>query len=133
MITEQYKKYKEQSILTLSPNELVTLLFDEIIKNINKAIFCINSKKTNDAHNNIIKAENIFLYLIDNLDMKFPISKELLKLYDYIYNRLIQANVKKDTEILEEILDMASELKSTWAQADKMSRTYSGTKSESII
>lgn len=127
---DQYKKYQEQSVMTLSPSELILLLYDEAIKSLKKAQIFLENKKINEVHNCIMKTENIYLYLIDNLDMKYPISNELLALYDYIYNRLIQANMKKDPEILNEVLNMTSELKVTWMEADKISRANNKTETK---
>jgi flagellar protein FliS len=120
--SNQYKQYQSQAINTLTPGELLIILYDQLILCINKAVLNIKNKKINDTHNNIIKAQNIILYLIDILDMSFPISKELLQLYEYIYKQLISANVAKDEKILKEILPLISELKNTWQQADIAAR-----------
>jgi flagellar protein FliS len=120
--SNQYKQYQSQAINTLTPGELLIILYDQLILCINKAVLNIKNKKINETHNNIIKAQNIILYLIDILDMSFPISKELLQLYEYIYKQLISANVAKDEKILKEILPLISELKNTWQQADIAAR-----------
>lgn len=116
--TNPYQQYKAQSINTLTPGELLIMLYDHMILCINKSILSIKNKKIIEAHENIIKAENIVLYLIDILDMSYPVSKDLLQLYDFLNKQLILANAKKDENILKELLPLISELKTTWQQAD---------------
>jgi flagellar protein FliS len=56
--------------------------------------------------------------------MKYEISQSLALLYDYMYRRLIDANIKKDKDILEEVLGFAKELRDTWAQAMKLAKQH---------
>lgn len=120
-----YEKYQNLAINTLTPGELIILLYDEISLSLNKAMYNIKNSKTNDAHNNIIKAENIVLYLIDILDMNYPIADKLLELYDFIYKQLVKANVEKNPKLIEETLKLADSLKETWKQADIITRKKS--------
>jgi flagellar protein FliS len=83
---------------------------------------CIESKDICGAHNAIVKAQNIYEYLMDSLDMNFEISKNLYSLYDFILDRLVQANIKKDTEILQQVLTMTRGFYDTWKQAELKSR-----------
>jgi flagellar protein FliS len=91
--------------------------------NISKAIEAIENKDISTAHNSIVKTEDIFYYLIDSLDMRYPISKNLLALYDFINDRLVQANIKKDLTPLREAQKIASELRDTWKKAEVLTRT----------
>ncbi len=56
------------------------------------------------------------------LDLKYDIAHNLLLLYDYMHRRLIEANVHKDQAIVEEVLQMAVELRDTWEQAMKIAK-----------
>lgn len=119
----QYQKYMKQSVTALTAGEQINLLFDQACVNISKAIEAIEKKDIAGAHNSIIKTENIFNYLIDSLDMSYPISKNLLALYDFINDRLIQANIKKDIKPLREAQKIATELRDTWKKAEVLART----------
>lgn len=121
-IPEQYKKYQNNAVSGLTGGETVVLLYEHAILNINKAIIFIEDKNIAEAHNSIVKAENIILYLGDTLNMAFPISEKLLSLYDYIYDLLVKANMKKNPEVLEEAIKMLAELKETWEIAEHNSR-----------
>ncbi len=98
------------------------MLFNAELKNIKIAILNIKAGKTVDAHNKIIQAQKIMDELLLSLDFKYPISKELQTLYLFIKRELISANIKKDTEKLEKLLPLITELRDTWEQADKLAR-----------
>jgi len=115
----QYKKYRDISVYTSTPGERVILLYDETLMQINRAILHIRKNEIGAAHNNIIKAEKIILYMIDILDLRYPISQDLLKFYKYIYLQLVDANVAKDENILQKILVYVKELKDIWQQVEK--------------
>lgn len=119
----RYQKYKQQSVNSLTSNEQIILLFEQACINISKAISSIEAKDISGAHNSIIKTENIFYYLIDSLNMSFSISSNLLSLYNFITDRLVQANLKKDADILREVQKIACELRDTWKEAELLSRT----------
>lgn len=59
------------------------------------------------------------MYLIDILDIKYPISNNLLQIYEYIYLQLIYANTYKKEDTLSKILAIVTEMKATWQQAQK--------------
>ena len=118
----QYQKYKAQSVSALTPGEQIVLLFEQAVVSLAKALLYIESKDIPNAHNAIIRAQNIYLFLSDNLDMQFEISHNLYALYQYAYDELIKANMKKDVEIVKRILDMTREFKETWKNAEMQSR-----------
>lgn len=118
-----YDMYKRQAVSTMSPGELIVLLFEEASLSINKALIYIEKKDIENSHNNIIKAENIVMYLKDCLDMSYPISKNLSSLYQFMYEELIKANFSKDPEILKNVLNMITEFKDTWKEAEVKSHS----------
>ena len=59
---------------------------------------------------------------MNTLDMNYEISSSLNSIYDYMLRRLIDANVAKDKEILDEVLGFAKILRDTWEQAMKISK-----------
>lgn len=119
----QYQKYVQQSLTSLTAGEQIVLLMEKACININLAIDYIEKKDITNAHNMIVKAEDIYFYLIDSLDMNYPIAKNLFSLYNFMIDKLTQANIKKDAEILRSIQNLAYELKDTWKQAEYLTRT----------
>lgn len=121
-MTAQYQKYQHNYVTSLTSGEQLVLLFEQVCLNISKGIHFIEKKNVAEAHNSIVKAENIFYYLIDNLDFNYPISNDLFSLYNYITDRLVQANLKKDAAILAEVQKISCGLRDTWREAERISR-----------
>lgn len=117
-----YDQYRENSAYTAQPEELTLMLYNGLVKFIMKAQYAITKKDMQAAHDNIIKSQNIIQEFMLTLDKKYEVSTNLLLLYDYMNRRLIEANVQKDTEILEEVLGFAKELRDTWEQAMKLAK-----------
>jgi flagellar secretion chaperone FliS len=115
-----YKVYKEQSVLTATPGELIGLLLSAEVKNIKKAIISIKDNDIPSAHENLVKAQDIIDELIISLDLRYEISNQLEALYNFIKKTLIEANVKKDIDKLISILPIVSELRDSFIQAEKL-------------
>ncbi|KAA5804426.1 flagellar export chaperone FliS [Thermoanaerobacterium thermosaccharolyticum] len=122
-----YLEYKRNSIMTASPEELVMMLYNGIIRFVNEAKQAIDDRNIEGAHNSITRAQDIVLELMSTLDMQYDISKNLYSIYDYISRRLIEANLKKDKVALDEVESLVSDLKDTWGKAmDKVrAKVYS--------
>ena len=74
------------------------------------------------AHNNIRKVENIIGEFQATLDHKYPVAKDFDNVYRYMMERLIQANLKKDTVILEEVLKHLRTMRDTWKEVMKLTK-----------
>lgn len=112
-----YQQYKENAILTASPEELVLMLYNGIIRFIDEAKTALQKKDYVETNAKIQRAQDIITELMLTLDMNYDISKNLYNLYDYMLRRLIDANMKKDIEILDEVRGFAVELRDTWSLA----------------
>ncbi len=117
-----YSQYKNNSINTARPEELTLMLYNGLVKFLMKAVNEINENTLDKANESIIRAQDIIQEFRATLDMKYEVSNGLSLIYDYMNRRLIDANVKKDNSIVEEILNLAKELRDTWEQAIKLSR-----------
>lgn len=114
--------YKNQQIMTASPQELTLMLYNGAIRFVGESIQAIEMKDMQKAHNANMRAQDIIREFMNTLDMQYEVSKGLDKLYDYIEYRLIQANIKKDKAQLEEAKNLLTELRDTWYQAMKLAR-----------
>ena len=74
------------------------------------------------AHKNIVKVENIIDYLRTTLDMKYPVAQDFERMYVYLHKRLIEANTKKDGEMLREVNDYLRSIRDTWKQVMRINR-----------
>ena len=75
-----------------------------------------------DKNTNLIKAQNIIHEFMVTLNMDIKVSEELMVMYDYIHRRLVEANVKSDETILEEVEGLVTELRDTWKQVIQLNR-----------
>ena len=113
---QAYAAYNNSKILTASPAELTLMLYDGAIKFANIAIMAIEKHDIEKAHNNIVKTERIILEFQATLDDKYPVAKDLDAVYTYLIQRLREANLKKDPEILEEVLKHLRTMRDTWKE-----------------
>ncbi|MGI5999158.1 MAG: flagellar export chaperone FliS [Lutispora sp.] len=117
-----YKQYQQNVVNTSTPQELTLMLYNGLIKFLNLGMQAIGEKDMQGAHNNIIKAQRIIEEFMSTLDMDYDISKNLYSIYEYMNRRLIDANIRKDKDIIEEVLGFAKELRDTWSQAMKLAK-----------
>lgn len=109
-----YAQYNNSRILTASPAELTLMLYEGAIKFCNIAIVAVEQKDIQKAHDNIVKTEHIIDYFRQTLDMKYEVAQDFERVYTYLSRRLIQANMKKDKEILEEVNQHLRDMRDTW-------------------
>lgn len=114
-----YSKYANSKVMTATPAQLTLMLYDGAIKFCNKAIIALEKGDVMETHANIRKVENIIEEFRSTLDFKYPVAKDFDNVYEYIYKRLIDANVKKDKEILEEVLKHLHTMRDTWEEVMK--------------
>lgn len=119
----QYAQYNNSKVLTASPAELTLMLYDGAIKFTNIAIMAIEKKDIEKAHNNIVKVEKIINEFRATLDSKYAVSQDFDRVYVYLLQRLLEGNVKKDTEILEEVNTHLRSMRDTWKQVMEASKT----------
>lgn len=118
-----YQQYEKSKILTASPAELTLMLYEGAIKFANIAIMAIEKKDIEKAHINIVKVENIISEFRATLNHKYPVAKDFDTVYEYLERRLLQANLKKDKEILEEVLEHLRTMRDTWKEVMRLSKT----------
>ncbi len=112
-------KYKQSSISTATPEELTLMLYDGAIKFMNIGKYNIEKKELEKAHNSLVRAQDIIAELNYSLDMKYSISEELRELYDFVMAKLIDGNINKDIEAIEQALSITLEMRDTWKEVIK--------------
>ena len=117
-----YNAYANNKILTASPAELTLMLYEGAIKFCNIAVAGIEEHNIEKAHNNIQKVENIIEEFQATLDHKYEVAKDFDHVYKYLMDRLVQANIKKDKAILEEVLEQLRTMRDTWKEVMQQSK-----------
>lgn len=111
-----YNTYRQNSIATASPAELTLMLYEGAIKFCNIAIMGIEQNDIPKAHDNITRVEDIIVEFRSTLNFKYEVAKDFDNVYQYLYDRLVEANLKKDKEILEEVLVHLRGMRDTWKE-----------------
>ena len=123
MPVNPYQQYQRQSVMTMTQGDMLTKLYDEVIKQMSGAKICLTEKDLSAVNNALQKAQRILFYLKSTLDFKYEISGNLDALYDFFIERTVQANLKKDAAMLDEIIPMIEDLRDTFVQADRNARS----------
>ena len=121
-IPNGYDNYAKERIMNASPAQLTLMLYDGAIKFCNIAIVAVEKKQIEKAHINITKVERIIQEFRATLDFKYPVAKDFENVYSYIADRLVEANIKKDKEILEEVLKHLRTMRETWEEVMKRAK-----------
>src|SRR5690606_35818261 len=97
------------------------MLYDGALSNIRHAAEALDGRDAEAARRAILKAQDIVSELLSclNVEQGGDIALNLRRLYLYVFNRLVQANVRKDRTILEEVDGILSDLRSAWAEIGK--------------
>jgi len=117
MIQAGYRQYRQLQVQTGSPGELILLLYNGGIKFLNRAKAAIQNDDVPSAHNNLIRSQDIVLELRLALDKNnSPLAVNLRMIYEFMYQTIVQANLKKDAEKIDQVLALLRELLTAWEQ-----------------
>ncbi len=121
-LPDVYAQYNNSKVLTASPAELTLMLYEGAIKFCNVAIVAVEQRDIPKAHTNIVKVQRIIDYLRQTLDMKYPVAQDFENIYVYLSQRLVEANLKKDKEILEETNMHLHSVRDTWKEVMRINQ-----------
>jgi flagellar secretion chaperone FliS len=117
-----YQSYQQNSVTTASPGELTLMLYNGCLKFILQAKKAIADKNIEAKNTNIQKAQNIIRELMVTLNMDLEVSENMMSLYDYMNRQLIEANLKSDVAILDEVEGLVTEFRDTWKEVIQVNR-----------
>jgi flagellar protein FliS len=119
-----YNVYKNNSVNFASKEQLLLMLVEGAVKFAKIARQAIAEKEISKAHENIIKTQNIYYELMTSLDVNNggEWAKALMNIYDFIVRRLTDANLKKDLNIMNEVIPLIEEVRNTWEEAYRISK-----------
>lgn len=114
-----YQGYKEQGINDMTPGELLLLLYDELVKRLLRAKLALDKADYPLFEASVDRSLEIIRYLDDTLDMQYPISRNLNRLYDYFSYELNRVKAGRNKTELDRVKTMVSELRDTFREANK--------------
>lgn len=118
-MNQYVKQYQKTHIQTASQEAILIMLHDAAIQFMNKAKIAIGQKNIQEAHNNLMRTQDIFNEFLNTLNPEPnpELAKHLTLLYRFLINQLIEANIKQQTEPIDTVLRYTKDLKQTWEQA----------------
>lgn len=118
--------YRQQRILNAPPEHLTLMLYNGCLKFIDDGIEALGKHDYESSNNLFQRAQRIISEFRLTLNFDYEISNQLLPLYNYIYDRLVEGNIKSDLAQIEEAKGIITELRDAWVQAMKTYRIDKG-------
>lgn len=122
MLQNPYAQYNNNKIMTASPAELTLMLYEGAIKFGNLAIMAIEENDVEKAHKNIMKVQRIVEEFRYTLDHKYAVAEDFDRVYKYLLTRLLEANLSKDKEIMEEVVEHLRSMRDNWKEVMKRAK-----------
>ena len=118
--------YRRQQVLNAPPEQLTLMLYNGCLKFIEDGTQSLIEKNYEAANNSLQKAQRIISEFRLTLNMDYEIAHQLLPLYNYVYDRLVEGNIRSDTSKIDEAKGIIIELRDAWAEAMKKARAEKG-------
>jgi flagellar protein FliS len=108
--------YRENAILTATPEQLVVMLYDGARRFLAQAAMAMRADRVNVAGEKLRRAEAIIDELLATLDMSAgEIAERLQALYLFFKDHLTAARLERDASKIDEVDRLMGELRSAWA------------------
>ncbi len=133
---KQQKEYLKTKIQTASKEQLVLMLMDGVIRFSEHGRKAIQEKDYEAKQKNLVRAQDIIIELVNGLDHEKggDIATNLARLYTYAIKRLVDANMKDDTEGIDETQHIFRNLREAWAVAmEKVGKGKAAANPEPVI
>jgi len=122
MMTNPYETYKQQSVMTMTSGQILLLVYNELIKQLSMAQKAFEKNDIPEINRSLQKSQAIICELKGTLNFDYSISTDLNNLYDFFYSAVLYANTKKDASELPSLIEMATDMRTTFAEAERMAR-----------
>ena len=110
--------YLATEVMSASPNKLISMLYAGAIRAIKVAQIAVDANEPAKVHTNLVKAQDIVMELryAVNPEVAPELGEQLVALYEFIYQELVDANINKSNAKLDEVIKLLTELADTWKQ-----------------
>ena len=116
-----YQNYKQQSINSMTPGELLLLLYDELVKRSTLASLALDKQDWPAFEAALDRCTDIVNYLDETLDRQYPISQDLSRMYDYFTYELGRIKVGRNKKELDRLRPMLADMRDTFRTAERNS------------
>ena len=110
--------YRQQSILTATPGQLVVMLYDGCLRFLHQAAHAMRGGDMAETNARLIRAEAIIDELHATLDMEKGgvVASRLQGIYVFCSKHLLEARRNREPENIEKVSELLAELRDAWAQ-----------------
>lgn len=119
MDTKGYQQYKQQSINSMTPGELLMLLYDELVKRSTLASLALDKADWPRFEGALDRCIDIVNYLDETLDRQYPISRDLSRMYDYFTYELGRIKIGRNKAELERLRPMLADMRDAFRAAGR--------------
>ena len=118
-------QYRKSAVSGASPLQLVIMLYDGALRFMEAGKHAMLKRDVFSQNENLTKAERIISELLSTLDMEQggDVAKNLFSIYTYVYDKLVEANIEDKHELIDECSTILSELRESWVELERLSRT----------
>lgn len=120
------EQYRQQQLMNAPPEQLTLMLYNGCLRFIEDGLIAVKEKRFEDANTFLQKAQRIISEFRLTLNMDYEISHQLMPLYNYVYDRLVEGNIRSKTEPIEEAKTIITELRDAWVGAMRKARIERG-------
>lgn len=120
MAVNGYQHYKEQTVNTMTPGEMLNLLYDELLKRLTRSELALENKDYELFEQSIQRSMDIVTYLKDTLNYQYEISNELKRLYDFFIYELVRIKAGRNSAIIAEIRPLIMDLRDSFRDAQRI-------------
>ena len=111
-------RYRNDSVQTMSPGQLVVALYDRLLLDLHRAVTAIETSDLSRGHECLVHAQTIVAELDDSLDVDaWPAGQGLSDLYKFVQSQLIGANLAKEVGPVRECNLVVEPLRDAWREA----------------
>lgn len=111
-------QYNQDAILSASPSRLLTMLFDRLMLDLQRAEAAQSEQDWGRASGYLIHAQDIVAELAGTLDVdRWDGGQNLLAIYLFSSTKLVSANVEHSIERTREVITIMEPLRQTWHEA----------------
>lgn len=117
-MTNPRAAYLDASVATASPARLLVMLFERLVLDVQRGLEAQRRGDFEETHRQLTHAQDIVMELQSSLKAdQFKGGYDLAALYGFLHRQLVMANIRKDTSITDECLQLVTDLCDTWRQA----------------
>lgn len=121
-------QYLQSQVETASPTRLVVMLYEGAIRFCHQGVEAMNSKRYEDKNYYLVKAQRIVSELLGSLNREAgDVTTNLMRIYMYMLERLVDANVQDNVKHVQEVIGLLEGLRESWVEVDRIATQSAGT------